>query len=124
MRKMQAMTTYNRGDVILVPFPFTDLTTRKQRPAVIVSSNQYNQAGQDVIIAAITSGKKVMDTDYALSNWQEAGLLSESIVKTGKIVTLHKALIRKGLGKVSSSDMLGIDKHLAQALELSSSKQV
>jgi mRNA interferase MazF len=36
------MTRYNKGDVILVPFPFSDQTTTKKRPAVIISSNTYN----------------------------------------------------------------------------------
>jgi mRNA interferase MazF len=43
------------GDVVLVPFPFTDQTTAKQRPAVIVSSLAYNQAKPDVVVMAITS---------------------------------------------------------------------
>lgn len=36
------MIRYNKGDVILVPFPFSDQTTTKKRPAVIISSNTYN----------------------------------------------------------------------------------
>jgi len=44
------MTQYNRGDVILVPFPFSDQTTIKKRPAIIVSSNTYNSISQDVVI--------------------------------------------------------------------------
>jgi mRNA interferase MazF len=37
------MTDYKFGDIVLVPFPFTDQTTTKKRPAIIVSSNAYNQ---------------------------------------------------------------------------------
>ena len=37
------MTSYNFGDVVLVPFPFTDQTTNKKRPAVVISSDVYNQ---------------------------------------------------------------------------------
>jgi mRNA interferase MazF len=49
------MTTYSQGQVVLIPFPFTDLTTTKQRPAVIISSNAYNRTHPDLILAAITS---------------------------------------------------------------------
>lgn len=49
------MITFKQGEVILVPFPFSDQTITKQRPAVIVSSNEYNAKRADVIIAAITS---------------------------------------------------------------------
>jgi len=49
------MTDYKFGDIILVPFPFTDQSTTKKRPAVIVSSTQYNQKRSDVVIMAVTS---------------------------------------------------------------------
>lgn len=49
------MPAYSFGDVILVPFPFTDQTGSKKRPAVIVSNAAYNQQRRDVVIMAITS---------------------------------------------------------------------
>jgi mRNA interferase MazF len=52
---MPTMTAYNFGDVMLVPFPFSDQTTTKQRPAVVISSTAYHQARPDVILLAVTS---------------------------------------------------------------------
>ena len=49
------MTTYSFGDIVLVPFPFTDQSTAKKRPAVVVSSDAYNQKRPDIIIMAVTS---------------------------------------------------------------------
>jgi len=49
------MTIYSFGDVILVPFPFTDQSQAKQRPAVVVSSARYNTERPDLILMAITS---------------------------------------------------------------------
>jgi mRNA interferase MazF len=49
------MTAYRRGDIVLVPFPFSDQTTVKKRPAVIISSARFNAASQDIIIMAVTS---------------------------------------------------------------------
>jgi len=49
------MTAYNRGDIVLVPFPFSNQTTIKKRPAAIISSQRYNAASQDIIIMAVTS---------------------------------------------------------------------
>ncbi len=49
------MTDYSFGDIVLVPFPFTDQSTVKKRPAVIVSSNAYNKKKPDIIIMAVTS---------------------------------------------------------------------
>ena len=49
------MTTYSRGDVVLVPFPFAELTGMKRRPALVVSSDEYNRHNRVVVIAQITS---------------------------------------------------------------------
>lgn len=49
------MTTYEFGDVLLVPFPFTDQTTSKNRPTVVISSSAYNAARPDLILMAVSS---------------------------------------------------------------------
>ncbi len=49
------MTSYNFGEVVLVPFPFTDQTTNKKRPAVVISSEIYNAEYPDRILMSITS---------------------------------------------------------------------
>lgn len=49
------MTGFEFGDVVLVPFPFTDQSAAKKRPAVVISSKAYHQARPDLIIMAITS---------------------------------------------------------------------
>ncbi|WP_157374103.1 type II toxin-antitoxin system PemK/MazF family toxin [Nostoc sp. PCC 7107] len=48
------MTNYKFGDVILVPFPFTDQTTTKKRPSVVVSSTDYQRQRSDLILIAVT----------------------------------------------------------------------
>lgn len=49
------MTVYDFGDVVLMPFPFTDQTGTKKRPAGVVSSSAYNAARRDLVVMAITS---------------------------------------------------------------------
>ena len=49
------MTSFNTGDIILVPFPFTNQKTNKKRPAVVISSQNYNIERPDLIIMAVTS---------------------------------------------------------------------
>ena len=67
------MTAYNFGDVILVPFPFTDQTQSKQRPAVIVSAARYHAERRDLIVMAITSQVRSppMFGDISLRDWQK-----------------------------------------------------
>jgi mRNA interferase MazF len=96
--------SFNRGDVVLVPFPFTDLTTQKQRPGLIVSSKRFNDSSADAILLAITSQvpKDLQDSDYVLSRDEQkaGGLPKPSVLKAAKVVTLSQALIRKTLGKL------------------------
>ena len=103
------MTTYSQGQVVLIPFPFTDLTTTKQRPAVILSSDSYNRTHPDLILAAITSQipAQLQPGEYLLSGRDQkaAGLPKPSVIKLGKIVTIDPRLIRKALGKLSVETM-------------------
>ena len=96
------MTPFKQGDVILIPFPFTDFSTFKQRPAVVLSSEAFNFSHPDLIVAAITSHlpESVPQTEFLLeaSDLKAAGLPKASLVKLGKIVTLDQRLIRKRLG--------------------------
>jgi mRNA interferase MazF len=52
---MGSTSQFNVGDVILVPFPFTNQSGGKKRPAVVISSNTYNSQRRDIVILAITS---------------------------------------------------------------------
>ena len=63
------------GDIVLVPFPFTDQSRSKQRPAVVVSNSAYNASKPDVVVMAITSQFRPSATlgEVWLSDWQTAG---------------------------------------------------
>lgn len=73
---MLTMTGYEFGDIVLVPFPFTDQSTTKKRPAVVVSSESYHRDRPDVIILAVTSqGRRApMAGDAVIVGWKGAGL--------------------------------------------------
>ena len=96
------MTLFNPGDVVLIGFPFTDLSGSKQRPALVISSKWYNKNKIDLILSAITSQipAKPQEDEYLLSQKElmSAGLPKKSIVKVGKIITLDQRLVRKKLG--------------------------
>jgi mRNA interferase MazF len=44
-----------QGDIVLIPVPFTDLSSRKRRPVVVISTDRYNAAGLDMVVVAMTS---------------------------------------------------------------------
>ena len=98
---MPFTTSFNQGDVVLVPFPFTDLSAVKQRPALVLSPKRLNSVRSDLIVAAITSQiPEVIGEDELLlsdTDLRTTGLPKASIVKLGKIFTIHQGLIRKKL---------------------------
>ena len=113
------MTSYERGAVVLVPFPFSERLVSKKRPAVVVSTNAYHRASSDVVIAQITSKVAVASRpgDHHIAAWQEAGLVTPSLARA-KLATLHSALILRRLGTMPRPDMRAIDRRLAAALSL------
>jgi mRNA interferase MazF len=96
------MTPYKQGDVVLVPFPFTDLSTVKQRPAVVVSADWFNRSHSDCVLVAITSQIPATiardELLLAANDLHSAGLPKASLVRCGKVVTIQQTLIRKRLG--------------------------
>jgi mRNA-degrading endonuclease toxin of MazEF toxin-antitoxin module len=79
----QSMTTWRKGDVVLVPIGFTDQSGAKRRPAVVISSDPYNTQSPDVMIASITGNLQAVrhPGDHLLHHWREAGLLRPSLVQ-------------------------------------------
>jgi len=76
------MTPFEFGDVILVPFPFTDQTTTKQRPAVVISSRTYHALRPDLVLMAVTSQLRAATWgDVEVDDWRTAGLLKPSAIK-------------------------------------------
>lgn len=97
------MAEFVKGDIVVLPFPFTDLTTTKKRPAVILS----NIKGDDYIMLQITS-KNVRD-DYAIpllpTDFSTGSLHQESNIRPNKIFTLDKNLILYKAGHLNTSKM-------------------
>jgi mRNA interferase MazF len=110
MLTMRNTTSYNFGDIVLVPFPFTDQKATKQRPAVIISSSQYHNESPDVIVMAVTSQvtSRLHAGAAAIAYWKEAGLLKPSLLKP-VVATLERKLIIKTLGSLNKKDVAVLD---------------
>lgn len=117
MMRMLSMTTYKQGDVLLVPFPFTNQYTTKKRPAVVVSGEQYNRDYPDVILAPITSKLTGKPDEVVHKNWKSAGLLKSSAVKP-VLSTLENNLILRHLGTLSDIDLRVVKSSFKKILEL------
>lgn len=99
------LVTYQFGDFVLVRFPFTDQSTAKQRPGVVVSSAAYNRVRRDLILMAVTSQVRGsgMYGEVVVQDWQAAKLLKPSAIKP-VLATLEQPLVIKALGKLSQRD--------------------
>ncbi len=108
-----SMTRCEFGDVVLVPFPFTDQRASKKRPAVVISSPAYNAQRLDLIIMAITSvlPPALHVGDVIVSQWQAAGLLKPSAIKP-VITTIEKNLVIKRMGTLTSADQQSLHQAL------------
>jgi len=111
------MTGCKQGDVIL-PFPFTDLTTVKQRPALVLSADWFNVSRGDCVVAAITSQIPfdLQPDEYRLSanDLLAGGLLKPSLLRLGKLFTISKSLLRRRLGTLSKTTMVVILEQVKQ----------
>lgn len=93
------------GDVVLVPFPFTDQSGTKKRPAAVVSSTGYNNGRRDVVITAITSQVRTPlgFGEAIVADWHDAGLVKESVLKP-VFATIEQGLVLRVLGRLSAAD--------------------
>ncbi len=111
-----------RGTVVLTPFPFTDLSGRKVRPAVIVSRS--DRSGSDVVLAFITSyhGGSLVGTDLLICqgdpDYPATGLKVDSVVKCDKLVTVDASILLGELGSLSDALLDELNRRLRYALDL------
>lgn len=94
----------NHWDVVAVPFPFIDRPAVKRRPALIISTREFNQENDHSVMAMITAA--MLDhwpSDYHLERYLEAGLKHASYVRW-KIFTLPNQLIVKKVGELADED--------------------
>ena len=96
------MTGYKRGAIVLLPFPFSDQSATKLRPAVVVSPDYPSD---DLLVVAVTSvGDGLRPGEFALQCWREAGLIHPSFAKRA-VASVAGNLVRKRLGQLRESDL-------------------
>lgn len=103
---MDATSRFSFGDVVLVPFPFTDQARTKKRPAVVVSSSGYSVSRRDIVIMAITSQVRTPlgYGEAMIADWQGAGLVKESMLKP-VFTTIEQGLVLRVMGRLSATDI-------------------
>jgi mRNA interferase MazF len=95
------MSSYSKNDIILVRYPFSDLSSSKVRPAVIVNAPHISQ---DIFIVPLTSKTTgLLVGEFILNDWEAAGLNVATAIKRG-IYTVDRSLVVRTIGKLSDRD--------------------
>lgn len=105
--------TFDRYDVVLVPFPFIDQVNAKRRPALVLSSSKnFNiQSGGYALAMITTATHSPWPLDIEINDLESAGLPLKSIVRM-KLFTLDHRLILKYLGTLSKKDQKNVSENI------------
>ncbi len=117
---MNGGMTYNQREIILIPFPYSDLSQNKKRPAIILSNGDHNSKNEDVICCAITSNPRnyADSIDIASKDLDLWNLPYDSRVKPNKIFTLSQGLIVKKLGRLNIAKCKEVVEKLNMCIEI------
>lgn len=100
---MRSGTMYNQGEILIVPFPFSDLSSIRQRPVLVLSKSIDNKQADDIITCGITSNLK--ETKYSIvidnENLERGSIPKKSRIKVDKLFTLDKRIIKKSIARVN-----------------------
>ena len=117
-------TNYDRGDVVIVPFPFvtSEGALQKARPALIISDHSIDRRFEDLIMVGITSRivKNLKEMEYRIVSGTEdfkySGLIKTSVVRCDYIMTVPRGIVARRLGHLPDKTMKKIDKKLKLSL--------
>jgi len=103
-----------KGDILLIPFPFTDFSGTKIRPVLVLINSLF-----DVTVCFISSQLKLRDSlDVLVESSHWSGLKRDSVIRVSKIATIDKDLVLGRLGSLSTQEIAIVNNQLRKALEL------
>ncbi len=117
---MKDGTTARQRDTVPMPFPYSDLSQTKRRPALILSTNSYNSRSEDFICCAVTSNPRQYHGSVPIeaADLESGWLAYESLVKPSKVFTLHQKNIVKVLGRISMTNGNEVVQLLQQCIQM------
>lgn len=115
---------HKQGEILLIPIPFSDLSSSKRRPVIVLSNEDYNSKTDDIIVAAITSN--ILSKEYSVlissDDLVEGNLKVDSCIRADKIYTLSKNIVIKKFGKVNSDIMSKLEDKVKKLIKLNGNK--
>jgi len=77
-----------QGDILLIPIPFTDLSSQKRRPVIVISNDAYNQKGEDIVVVAMTSNPTPVDYSFTIAS---SNLEKGTLNHPGKVTLVRRS---------------------------------
>ena len=108
--------TPEQGDIMLIPIPFTDLTSSRRRPVIVISNTAYNRKTADIVVVAMTSHPQQVDYSFTITS---ADLVSGRLNRLGKVrvdrvYTLAQSIVVRTFGRVNDATLEQIRRLLSQ----------
>lgn len=94
------MTSFNSGDIILVPFPFSNLSGEKKRPALVLA---VAERWGELVCVMLTSSPKGCN-EVPLKQWKEAGLPKRTVARVHRLFTIEERIVIKKIGRAEPKD--------------------
>lgn len=97
----------DQRDIVLVPIPFTDLTSQRRRPVVVISNDEYNRSTDDIVVVAMTSNLRPAGYSFIITSADlDMGTLQRpSRIRVDKIYTLAQSIVVKRFGQVNGATL-------------------
>ena len=96
---------YKRGEIVLIPVPFSDLSSVKRRPVLVISNLAHNSTNYDMVVVAITSNLQQNGIVIETKDLLVGNLPKKSLIRCDKIYTLEQRIVIKQLGIISENVM-------------------
>ena len=114
------MTSFSRGEVLMVEIAFSGTPGRKKRPAVVISVEEYHRGGTKLIVAGLTSNvtSPTRFGDVSIQHWQKAGLVKPSVFR-GVVMTVDELDVARPMGVLDQSDFEKLEASIAEILGFS-----
>lgn len=96
---------FTEGDIVVVPFPYTDRLTEKRRPALVISNGKITRQHGLVWLVMITSAENKSWPDDIMLSGRDSGLSAPSVIRTAKLATIDAAQIIRKAGKIDTETL-------------------
>jgi mRNA interferase MazF len=113
---MRGGIMYKQKDIVLIPFPYSDLTGFQQRPALIISNEKVNKT-EDRICCLITTNSHKDDLEVKKDSFEEGKLPFKSFVKAHRVFSINEKIIRKKICSINHKFHKEVIKKLGEYIE-------